>query len=55
VTCVTESVLRVGTFALLLAGVPLVVVAAIEAAGTATAALLPTGPPGWSRAVCWWR
>ncbi|HEV3013343.1 MAG TPA: hypothetical protein VG499_08725, partial [Actinomycetota bacterium] len=85
VTCVTESVLRVGTFALLLAGAPLVVVAvavaasnvvawtgyagmraevaaadprgaamtwymvavaAIEAAGTATAALLPTGPAG---------
>jgi MFS family permease len=84
-TCVTESVLRVGTFALLLAGTPLVVVAvavtasnvvawtgyagmraevaatdprgaamtwymvavaAIEAAGTATAALLPTGPAG---------
>jgi hypothetical protein len=85
VTCVTESVLRVGTFALLLAGAPLVVVAvavaasnvvawtgyagmraevaaadprgaamtwymvavaAIEAAGTATAALLPRGPDG---------
>ena len=85
VTCVTESVLRVGSFALLLAGAPLllvavavaasnvvawtgyagmraevaaadprgaamtwymVAVAAIEAAGTATAALLPTGPSG---------
>jgi hypothetical protein len=85
VTCGTESVLRVGTFALLLAGAPLVVVAvavaasnvvawtgyagmraevaaadprgaamtwymvavaAIEAAGTATAALLPTGSAG---------
>jgi hypothetical protein len=85
VTCVTESVLRVGTFALLLTGAPLllvavavaasnvvawtgyagmraevaaadhrgaamtwymVAVAAIEAAGTATAALLPTGPGG---------
>jgi hypothetical protein len=85
VTCVTESVLRVGTFALFLAGAPLplvaaavatsnvvawtgyagmraevaaadprgaamtwymVAVAAIEAAGTATAALLPTGPAG---------
>jgi hypothetical protein len=85
VTCVTEAALRVGTFALLLAGTPLVVVAvavtasnvvawtgyagmraevaaadprgaamtwymvtvaAIEAAGTATAALLPTGPSG---------
>ena len=85
VTCVTESVLRVGTFALLLAGAPpvvvavavaasnvvawtgyagmraevaaadprgaamtwyMVAVAAIEAAGTATAALLPTGPAG---------
>ena len=85
VTCAIESVLRVGTFALLLAGVPLpvvaaavaasnvvawtgyagmraevaaadprgaamtwymVAVAAIEAAGTATAALLPTGPGG---------
>jgi hypothetical protein len=85
VTCATESVLRVGTFALLLAGIPLplvaaavaasnvvawtgyagmraevaaadprgaamtwymVAVAAIEAAGTATAALLPTGPGG---------
>ena len=82
-TCVTEAALRVGTFALLLAGAPLVAVAvavaasnvvawtgyagmraevaaadprgsamtwymvavaAIEAAGTATAALLPTGP-----------
>jgi hypothetical protein len=85
VTCATESVLRVATFALLLAGAPLllvavtvaasnvvawtgyagmraevavadprgaamtwymVAVAAIEAAGTATAALLPTGPTG---------
>jgi hypothetical protein len=85
VTCVTESVLRVGTFALLLAGAPLVAVAvavaasnvvawtgyagmraevaaadprgtamtwymvavaAIEAAGTATAALLPTAAGG---------
>ena len=85
ITCVTESVLRVATFALLLAGAPLpvvaaavavsnvvawtgyagmraevaaadprgaamtwymVAVAAIEAAGTATAALLPTGPAG---------
>jgi hypothetical protein len=85
VTCSTESVLRVGTFVLLLAGAPLgvvavavaasnvvawtgyagmraevaaadprgaamtwymVAVAAIEAAGTATAALLPTGPGG---------
>jgi len=84
-TAATESVLRVGTFALLLAGAPLpvvavavavsnvvawtgyagmraevaatdprgaamtwymVAVAAIEAAGTATAALLPTGPDG---------
>jgi hypothetical protein len=84
-TAVTESALRVGTFALLLAGAPLgvvavavaasnvvawtgyagmraevaaadprgaamtwymVAVAAIEAAGTATAALLPTGPGG---------
>ena len=92
VTCSTESVLRVGTFALLLAGTPLplvavavaasnvvawtgyagmraevaaadprgaamtwymVAVAAIEAAGTATAALLPTGPAAWSRAGCW--
>ena len=85
VTCATESVLRVATFALLLARAPLllvavavaasnvvawtgyagmraevaaadprgaamtwymVAVAAIEAAGTATAALLPTGPTG---------
>jgi hypothetical protein len=85
VTCVTETVLRVGTFTLLLAGAPLVAVAAavaasnvvawtgyagmraevaaadprgaamtwymvavaaIEAAGTATAALLPTDPGG---------
>ena len=85
VTCVTEAALRVGTFTLLLTGVPLAVVAAavavsnvvawtgyagmraevaaadprgaamtwymvavaaIEAAGTATAALLPTGPAG---------
>ena len=85
VTCVTESGLRVGTFALLLTGAPLplvaaavavsnvvawtgyagmraevaaadprgaamtwymVAVAAIEAAGTATAALLPTGRQG---------
>ncbi|HJU00020.1 MAG TPA: hypothetical protein VJ966_02295, partial [Actinomycetes bacterium] len=85
VTCVTEAGLRVGTFALLLTGAPLAVVAAavaasnvvawtgyagmraevaaadprgaamtwymvavaaIEAAGTATAALLPTGPGG---------
>jgi hypothetical protein len=89
-TAATEACLRVGTFALLLAGAPLVTVAvavaasnvvawtgyagmraevaaadprgaamtwylvavaAIEAAGTATAALLPTGPsgqlPGW--------
>jgi hypothetical protein len=85
VTCVTEAALRVGTFVLLLAGVPLAVVAAavaasnvvawtgyagmraevaaadprgvamtwymvtvaaIEAAGTATAALLPTAPTG---------
>ena len=85
VTCATESVLRIATFALLLAGAPLllvavavaasnvvawtgyagmraevaaadprgaamtwymVAVAAIEAAGTATAALLPTGPTG---------
>ena len=85
VTCVTEAALRIGTFALLLAGAPLAVVvvavaasnvvawtgyagmraevaaadprgsamtwymvavAAIEAAGTATAALLPTGPGG---------
>jgi hypothetical protein len=85
VTCVTEAALRVGTFVLLLTGVPLaavaaavaasnvvawtgyagmraevaaadprgvamtwymVTVAAIEAAGTATAALLPTGPTG---------
>src|SRR5215218_11196158 len=85
VTCVTEATLRIGTFALLLAGAPLaavvvavaasnvvawtgyagmraevsaadprgsvmtwymVAVAAIEAAGTATAALLPTGPGG---------
>jgi hypothetical protein len=85
VTAVTEACLRVGTFALLLSGVPLVAVAAavaasnvvawtgyagmraevaaadprgaamtwymvavaaIEAAGTATAALLPTGPEG---------
>jgi len=84
-TAATEAVLRVGTFALLLAGAPLAVVAAavaasnvvawtgyagmraevaaadprgaamtwymvtvasIEAAGTATAALLPTGPGG---------
>jgi hypothetical protein len=84
-TAATEAVLRVGTFALLLAGAPLAVVAvavtvsnvvawtgyagmraevaaadprgaamtwymvavaAIEAAGTATAALLPTGPTG---------
>jgi hypothetical protein len=84
-TAATEAVLRVGTFALLLAGTPLAVVAAavmasnvvawtgyagmraevaaadprgaamtwymvavaaIEAAGTATAALLPTGPGG---------
>ena len=84
-TCVTEAGLRVGTFALLLAGAPLVAVAvavaasnvvawtgyagmraevaaadrrgsamtwymvavaAIEAAGTATAALLPVGPGG---------
>ena len=92
VTCATESVLRVATFALLLSGAPLllvavavaaanvvawtgyagmraevaaadprgaamtwymVAVAAIEAAGTATAALLPTGPAAWSRAGCW--
>jgi hypothetical protein len=85
VTAVTEAALRVGTFVLLLAGTPLVVVAAavaasnvvawtgyagmraevaaadprgaamtwymvavaaIEAAGTATAALLPRGPDG---------
>jgi hypothetical protein len=85
VTCVTEAALRVGTFILLLTGVPLAVVAAavaasnvvawtgyagmraevaaadprgvamtwymvtvaaIEAAGTATAALLPTAPAG---------
>src|SRR5829696_3801521 len=85
VTCVTEATLRIGTFALLLAGAPLaavvvavaasnvvawtgyagmraevsaadprgsamtwymVAVAAIEAAGTVTAALLPTGPGG---------
>jgi MFS family permease len=85
VTCVSEAALRIGTFALLLAGAPLAVVvvavaasnvvawtgyagmraevaaadprgsamtwymvavAAIEAAGTATAALLPTGPGG---------
>jgi hypothetical protein len=85
VTCVTEAALRVGTFVLLLTGVPLAVVAAavaasnvvawtgyagmraevaaadprgvamtwymvavaaIEAAGTATAALLPTAPTG---------
>ena len=85
VTCVTEAALRIGTFALLLAGAPLAVVvvavaasnvvawtgyagmraevaaadprgsamtwymvavAAIEAAGTATAAMLPTGPGG---------
>ena len=85
VTCATESVLRVATFALLLSGAPLllvavavaaanvvawtgyagmraevaaadprgaamtwymVAVAAIEAAGTATAALLPTGSTG---------
>jgi hypothetical protein len=46
VTGVTEAALRVGTFALLLAGAPLVAVAAIEAAGTATAALLPSGPGG---------
>jgi hypothetical protein len=85
VTAVTEAVLRVGTFLLLLAGAPLapvalavavsnivawtgyagmraevaaadprgaamtwymVAVAAIEAAGIATAALLPTGPDG---------
>ena len=85
VTCATEAVLRVGTFALLLAEAPLAVVAvavaasnvvawtgyagmraevaaadprgaamtwymvavaAIEAAGTAIAALLPTGPGG---------
>jgi hypothetical protein len=84
-TAATEAVLRVGTFALLLAGAPLaavaaavtasnvvawtgyagmraevaaadprgaamtwymVTVASIEAAGTATAALLPTGPGG---------
>jgi len=84
-TAATEAALRVGTFALLLAGAPLpvvaaavaasnvvawtgyagmraevaaadprgaamtwymVAVAAIEAAGTATAALLPTGPGG---------
>jgi hypothetical protein len=84
-TCVTEAGLRVGTFALLLAGAPLaavvvavaasnvvawtgyagmraevaaadprgsamtwymVAVAAIEAAGTATAAMLPAGPRG---------
>ena len=95
VTCVTEAVLRLGTFALLLAGAPLVAVAAavaasnvvawtgyagmraevaaadprgaamtwymvavaaIEAAGTATAALLPTGPDGaWSAEACWSR
>jgi hypothetical protein len=85
VTCVTEAALRIGTFVLLLTGVPLAVVAAavaasnvvawtgyagmraevaaadprgvamtwymvavaaIEAAGTATAALLPTAPTG---------
>jgi hypothetical protein len=32
----------------------MVAVAAIEAAGTATAALLPTAPTGWSPADCWW-
>jgi hypothetical protein len=91
VTVVTEAALRVGTFVLLLAGTPLVAVAAavaasnvvawtgyagmraevaaadprgaamtwymvavaaIEAAGTATAALLPRGPDGLSPAAC---
>jgi hypothetical protein len=32
----------------------MVAVAAIEAAGTATAALLPTGPGAWCPAGCWW-